>query len=172
MNDFNERLTYGEGAISEATNILDKYNIPYKKSQDYWDTKWSNTLDKIYGDIIILSESSDPLCWIDVKRNSVSIESINAFKGNYYWIFDTNLNRNIFLPPEYFISANLPIKQLWSGDPGYKIGDIPKHIDKKYEYIRSGVLGYLDPSDIKLGLPKGKPKLTESSVKTRSVALF
>lgn len=125
LDSFHDRLTYGKQAEHHAHKILKERGIAFRTSKEFWgDDLWSNDLDKEFGDIIIEQPNKDPI-WIDVKRNSIPIKSLNEFVGDYFWLFHHYVeNYSILITPAEVLALDLPLHELASGDPGHKIKDI------------------------------------------------
>lgn len=97
--------------------------IPYISTREI--KGWTNLLDKILGDYILIVHTSG--IFIDVKGGAISKESILNFKGNYFVIFENSnesasegliftpkvLKDLIFEKPDKYFDA-----MALSGEPG------------------------------------------------------
>ena len=140
MKNFTERKTYGDVAEEYAHKILTELKIPFITSREYWGEEWTNELDGRYGDIQ-LYPGSEHFMWIDVKRNSIPIKSLNKFEGDYFWLFHHIVeNYSMLITKDEVLSQpNLNESILSSGDPGYKIKDIESPQRGIHNLIRSSV---------------------------------
>lgn len=136
LNTFKGRFQYGDVAVDEAKRILDFLEIQYKTSKEFWKPNWTNILDKEFGDLILLQDVDDPI-WIDVKRNSIPKESLNAFNGDYFWIFHHFVDyQNLLITKQEVLDLDLPLYELASKKSvGYKIKDIYGKVHRSIEDI-------------------------------------
>ena len=124
LDTFRDRFKYGDVAVEKAIEILTKLKIPYKTCKESWGNKWNNEIDAQYGDLLILHNPVKPI-WIDVKRNSVSVDSLNKFEGHYFWVFHHFVDHlNLLITKQEILSLDLPLHELASGVDGYKIGNM------------------------------------------------
>jgi GGDEF domain-containing protein len=81
----NKEIWFLVGSVYENNfkNLCTEYKITWFPTSEF--RNWSNTLDKIYGDIFLFVFGQ--IIKIDVKGGSISKESIQNFKGEYFVIF-------------------------------------------------------------------------------------
>lgn len=131
-----KRAEYGDFAVEESYKELRKHKIMFKSSKDYFDT-WSHHLDKLFGDIVIFIGEKKYYC--DIKRNSVSIDSINGFIGDYFIVYHDSLNKNFIIPAGHLkLCQDQYFKErLLSGDLGIKFRNF---YDKKFLSLEEWIL--------------------------------
>jgi len=117
------RGEYGEKAVLRTYEILGSHNISFQSAKDYWGDQYSFKKDLEYGDIIFFD------LWFDIKRNSISVESFENFKGFGYIVIHHYLNNNFVITREKLVEVhtNLLTESLLSGDLGWKYKNFYKY---------------------------------------------
>lgn len=85
--NFDERLERGKRAEIQFENRCLDEGIMYLSTKD--SSSWNSELDKIIGDYIIFDKDNN-VFKIDVKGGSISKESMNCFKGDYFVIYSNS----------------------------------------------------------------------------------
>jgi hypothetical protein len=93
---FPQRLAYGKEAERAVCNVLDKQEVSYETTEKRSD--WSPTFDQKYGDIWISAPWGNRIFKIDVKRSSVSFDSIDHFEGNYFILTEHEMKHFFVFP--------------------------------------------------------------------------
>jgi len=114
------RFNYGEYAVQESYKTLRHRHVWFKSSKSHFGEAWSPHVDKLWGDIVITIEETN--YYFDVKRNSVSIDSLNAFAGDYFLVYHHFLKENVVIPREHLkgFQDKYTKEPLSSGDMGIK----------------------------------------------------
>lgn len=132
----NRRNNFGQVAVDRVCGFLNVRNIHYQLSTDYWGKEWTSYKDLIHGDIIFLNN------WFDIKRNSITVNSLEKFEGTGFLMFNVNLNKNIFIPrtlSQAILSKIVPT-QLDSGDLGYRFTQFESRPFVSIEYFIDNIL--------------------------------
>lgn len=127
MKTFKERLEYGEEAELVICRTLELYQIQYKRNIDI--SGWTPKRDKTDGDIYIYFPNKT--IRFDSKRQSISLDSIQSFKGDYFVISNYNLSLFKVCPSQMIKNYaktchknNSGIISLPSGDLGIKFNPL------------------------------------------------
>jgi hypothetical protein len=125
MESRKERDEFGEEAEVFCHKGLERENIKVIRSKDRSD--WTPLLDRKIGDLIIVLLNQ--YLFIDIKRNSISKDSLHGFKGDYYFVYNVNLTELfIFKPKDIKNCKELSYETLASGDPGIKLFRLKSHV--------------------------------------------
>jgi hypothetical protein len=84
-NSFTGRLERGEKAELKFQKHCDERNLSYCSTKKF--INWTNEIDLIYGDYIILSSYG---IFIDVKGSAISKKSIERFEKDYFLIYENS----------------------------------------------------------------------------------
>lgn len=133
---FEERVEKG----AEATNHTKQYceYAGHKCEYVFPPILWSiakrhkkllSNIDLVIGDLII----NDRLL-IDIKRNYISLKSIQKFEGDYFFIWNSSLQNCLIFEPGYLrLLDENSIISLPSDDPGFSFEQLIKLPHKKIE---------------------------------------
>ena len=115
-----DRYNYGEYAVLESYKTLRERQVWFKSSKSHFGDAWCPHVDKLWGDVVITIGESN--YYFDVKRNSVSIDSLNAFVGDYFVVYHHTLKDNVVIPREHLkgFQDKYTKEPLRSGDLGIK----------------------------------------------------
>jgi hypothetical protein len=139
----NKRNSFGQGAVNMVCGFLNVRNIQCQLSTDYWGKEWTSFKDLIYGDIIFLNN------WFDIKRNSISCNSLENFEGTGFLMFNVSLNKNIFIPrtlSQAILTKIMPV-ELDSGDLGYRFTQFESRPFVSIEHFIDNILTKYDKHD-------------------------
>ena len=133
---FEDRLQRGMEATNHTKQYFEEqgYKCEYVISPILWRVaKWHghilSTVDLILGDLIL-----DDLILIDIKKNYISLKSIQKFQGDYFFIWNSSLQNCLIFEPSYLrlLDINFPVS-LPSGDPGLSFEQLIKLEYKRIE---------------------------------------
>ena len=126
---FEDRLQRGMEVTNHTKQYFEErgHKCEYVISPSLWKiAKWHGmilaTVDLILGDLII-----DDQFLIDVKRNYISLKSIQKFQGKYFFIWNSSLQECLIFEPSYLrlLDITSPVL-LPSGDPGLSFEQLSK----------------------------------------------
>jgi hypothetical protein len=118
------RLQFGFEAEDFCRKHFDRLKIKVMRTRDRAD--WDPYLDRRIGDLII---EDYKFVFIDVKRGGISEDSLNHFKGQYYFVYNGNLTELfIFKPEDIKNNSAISKERLSSGDWGIKHYMLIKHV--------------------------------------------
>jgi len=113
LNTFDNRYSYGEEAENAFEQYLKFAQITYKKYIN--ESYWSKEFDLINGDFEVNGFK------IDVKRNSISLRSLENFKGDYFVVYHHNLSTPMVIKLDEVKKLDVhSYSTLSSGDKGFK----------------------------------------------------
>lgn len=131
-NGQSKTFTDAEKECEEHIELFNSLNWYSLSTKDWFKHLFNTEIDLIFGDIMILLPSGG--VYVDAKRNGyVSENSINNFKGQYYFFYWPKEDCMEFAPTKsvkaYFAkvkASNKLITLPHSGEPGYKFkpGDL------------------------------------------------
>jgi hypothetical protein len=133
---FEDRLQRGMEATDHTKKYFEEkgYKCENVISPVLWIVaKWHGnilaTVDLILGDLIL-----DDRILIDVKKNYISLKSIQKFQGDYFFIWNSSLQECLIFEPIYLrlLEINFPVT-LPSGDPGLSFEQLTKLEYKRIE---------------------------------------
>jgi len=128
MSTKEERLIFGKEAEEYCRKHFERIGVKVKTVTDHLGLNWTAELDKKIGDLI-LEIFGPKYIFIDVKRGSISKESLEKFKGNYYFVYNSNLTELfIFKPEDLKICSKLSYERLSSNDWGIKLHLLKEHV--------------------------------------------
>jgi hypothetical protein len=127
LNSFSGRNDYGEKAVEKTAEFLNYKGIKYDRvvARETWrktdqnrnwdEMKKLRKLDLENGDLTISNEN------FDIKRNAISLYSLDNFKGKYFILHDHFLNEARVYDVEELRRCNRAhCEKLSSGDLGFK----------------------------------------------------
>jgi len=126
---FEDRLQKGMEVTNHTKQYFEErgHKCEYVISPELWKiAKWHGMIlapvDLILGDLII-----DDLILIDVKRNYISLRSIQKFQGKYFFVWNSSLLECLIFEPINLRLLDIvsPIL-LPSGDPGLSFEQLSK----------------------------------------------
>ena len=113
MKNFDERYSYGEEAENAFEAYLKFAGISYKKYIN--ESYWSREFDLINGDFEVCGYK------IDVKRNAISLRSLDNFQGDYFVVYHHALNTPMVIEKDEVKKLDRnSCSNLTSGDKGFK----------------------------------------------------
>jgi hypothetical protein len=119
-----ERLKFGLEAEEFCQKCFEKIGIKVLRSRDQ--QNWNSSLDRKIGDLILVFKE---YVFIDIKRGSISKDSLEAFKGQYYFVYNVNLTELfIFKPADIQNCSKLSYVRLSSNDWGIKLDQLKRHV--------------------------------------------
>lgn len=119
-----ERLKFGEEAEDYCRKHFERIGIIVKRVKDRSD--WNPELDKRIGDLILVLNR---YIFIDVKRGGISKASLDSFKGQYYFVYNSNLTELfIFKPEDIKSNTKISLERLSSDDWGLKHTMLKNHV--------------------------------------------
>lgn len=116
-----ERIKFGSLAEEAFCLELDKLGIKYSKTKDF--DSWSPYNDLLWGDVIVYLEK--PI-YLDVKIKSISLKSVQSFKGDFFaitlpgfkdWYLIPSCSMKAFVEK---VRKNKNLIKLDSGDLGFQ----------------------------------------------------
>ena len=90
------RIKYGKEAETKVTKLLEEKNITYELTEDKKPGDYKYDMEN--GDIFISSSWGNKVVRTDVKRGSISFNSIDNFKGEVFLLTDSNMEFFVAFP--------------------------------------------------------------------------
>jgi hypothetical protein len=131
-----KRNDFGQKAVDKICEMLDVRRIEYQLSTEFWGKEWTPYKDLVYGDVSIFNN------WFDIKRNSVSVESLEKFEGTGFLMFNYDMDKNIFIPrtlSRVILERVIPV-ELDSRDLGFRFGQFENHNFVSIEHFLDNIL--------------------------------
>jgi hypothetical protein len=119
MKNFDDRYSYGEKAENAFEEYLKFAALSYVKHIN--ESYWSKEYDLTYGDFEVQGVK------IDVKRNSISLRSLDNFKGDCFIVYHHDLHSPMVIETEEAKKLDRSTcSTLSSGDKGFKYNVLRK----------------------------------------------
>lgn len=113
MKNFDERYSYGEEAEKAFEIYLKFAGLSYKKHIN--ESQWTPEFDLINGDFEVNGYK------IDIKRDSISLKSIDNFQGDYFIVYHHLLHTPMVIEKDEIKKLDRSLCSiLSSGDKGFK----------------------------------------------------